>query len=113
MVCTTGHTAPTAIGQPRLAFGTFFLFDLTLGQRACGQTKALGFAPPARPGEGKTPEDGCIFIEQDDLATTGPILQGGECERGRGEVSGGGMESPRGTAIPDVFFFTPHGRSRG
>src|SRR5437667_5078132 len=66
----TGHAAPTPIAYPCLAFAGLFTFDLAVAQRACGQTKALGFAPPARPGEGKTPEDGFIFIEQNDLATT-------------------------------------------
>src|SRR5207244_9166217 len=32
----------------------------------------------ARPGEGKTPEDGFIFIEQNDLPLTSPILESRE-----------------------------------
>jgi hypothetical protein len=108
----TDRAAPTPIAHPRLAFAGLFAFDLALAQRACEQPSALGFAPPARPREGKTPDNGFIFIEQNDLATTGPILQGGEVDRGRGEVSGGGSESPRGTAVTDVFFLKPLGHFR-
>ena len=109
----TGHAAPTPIAHPRLAFAGLFAFDLALAQRACRQTRALSSAPPARPGEGKTPQDGLIFIEQNDLATTGSILQGGEFQRGIGEVSRGGIEPSRRTAITDVFFLIRRGRSHG
>ena len=67
----------------------FFAFDLTLAQRACGEARALGFAPPARAGQGKAPQDRFVFIEQNDLAPARPVLQGGEFERAIGEVSRG------------------------
>jgi hypothetical protein len=59
----TGDTAPRAMLQPRLAFEPFFAFDLALAQRARGEANALRFVPPARAGQGKTPEDRFIFIE--------------------------------------------------
>jgi hypothetical protein len=34
----------------------------------------LGFVPPACPGQGKTPEDSFIFIEQNDLTPASPIF---------------------------------------
>src|SRR5215813_13457857 len=60
-------TAPGAIAPPRLAFETLLTFDLALAEGTCGQTCALGGAPPARPRQSKTPEDCCIFIEQHEL----------------------------------------------
>jgi hypothetical protein len=110
----TGDAAPTPMAEPCLAFEGFLAFDLTLAQGPCGQAKALGFAaPPARPGQGKTPEDGFIFIEQNDLAALGAILQGGQFERCPRQLRRVGSEPPRGPAVADVFFLTPRGRSRG
>ena len=108
-----GDTAPGAILHPRLAFEGFFAFDLTLAQRARGEASALGFAPPARPGQGKTPEDGFIFIEQNDLTPAGPVFEGSEFERRPRQFSRVGSEPSRGSAVADVFFLTRRGRSRG
>src|SRR6266702_185455 len=102
---SAGHAAPTPIVHPRLAFEGLFAFDLAVAQGPCGQARPLRFAPPARPGEGKTPEDGFIFIEQNDLTPTSPVLQGGKFDRTPRQLSGGGSEPPRGTAVADVFFF--------
>jgi hypothetical protein len=76
-----GHAAPTPIVHPRLAFEGLFAFDLAVAQGPGGQARPLRFAPPARPREGKTPEDGFIFIEQNDLTPTSPVLQGGKFDR--------------------------------
>jgi len=100
-----GHAAPTPVVHPRLAFAGLVAFDLAVAQGPCGQTSALRFAPPAHPGQGKTPDDGFIFIEQDDLTPTGLGLQGGKCESTPRQLSGGRSEPPRGTAGADVFFF--------
>src|SRR5712692_1727640 len=100
-----GDPAPGARADPRLAFEPLVTFDLTRTQRPCGQASTLGFPPPARPGQGKTPEDGFIFIQQNDLTPTSPVLQGGQFERSPRQLSGGGSEPPRGTAVADVFFF--------
>jgi hypothetical protein len=108
-----GEAAPRTILPPRLAFAAFFAFDVALAQRPCWETSTGGFPPPASTGEGKTPQDGLIFIEHNDLATASTVLQGGECERGIGKVSGGGSEPPRRATGADVFFLTPLGRSRG
>ena len=94
-----GDAAPGAITQPGLAFEGLFMFDLALTQRPCGEARALGAAPPACPEHGKAPEDGFIFIEQNDLAPAGPILQGGELERAVGESRRGGIEPSSGTAV--------------
>src|SRR5438046_2203367 len=56
----TGHPTPRAIRQPCLPFETLVPFALAGAQGPGEQARALGFAPPARPGQGKTPEDGCI-----------------------------------------------------
>jgi hypothetical protein len=110
---TAGDTAPGAIAHPRLAFAGLFAFDLAGAQWPGGQTRALGFAPPARPGQGKTPEDGFIFIEQNDLTLAGPVLEGSEVERRPRQLSGVGSEPARGAAVADVFFLRHRGRSRG
>ena len=102
----TGHPTPRAILQPCVPFETLVPFDLTWTQRPCGQARALGFAPPARPGEGTTPEDGFIFIEQNDLTLTSPILESGQCERSPRQLSGGRSEPSRGAAGVYVFFFS-------
>src|SRR5215216_6869284 len=101
-----GDPAPRAVLHPRLPFATFFLLDLALVQRACGQAIALVAAPPAQPGEGKAPHDRFVFIEQDDLASTCPGLEGGEFQRARGESSRGGFEPSSGTAGAERIFFT-------
>src|SRR4029450_4811543 len=63
-----GDATPRAILQPRVAFEGLIAFDLTVAQRACWDARALGCAPPARSEQGKAPEDGFVFIEQNDLA---------------------------------------------
>jgi hypothetical protein len=108
-----GDAAPRAILHPRLTFERLFTFELALAQGTDREASALGFAPPAGPRQGKPPEDGFIFIEQNDLATASPILQRGEFERSPRQLSGVGSESPRRTAVADVFFLTRRGRSRG
>src|SRR5262249_21329967 len=100
-----GEAAPRAILHPRLAFEGFFAFDLAGAQGTYGEARALHFAPPARPGEGKTPHDRFICIEQNDLAPTGPILSGGQVERSPRQLSRGRSKPPGGPAIADVFFF--------
>jgi hypothetical protein len=106
-------TAPGAILHPGLAFEGFLAFDLTLAQRARSEAGALHFAPPTRPGQGKTPEDSFIFIEQNDLTLAGPVLEGREFKRRPRQLSGVRSEPARGAAVADVFFLTRHGRSRG
>ena len=101
----TGDAAPRAILHPRLAFEAFFAFDLAGAQGTDREASALHFAPPAGPGEGKTPYDRFIFLEQNDLAPTGPILSGGQCERRPRQLRRGRSQPPGGTAVADVFFF--------
>src|SRR5262249_60375821 len=108
-----GDATPRAVLHPRLPFATFFLFDLALAQRACGQAIPLGFAPPARAGQGKAPHDRFVFIEQDDLPTTCPGLLGREFQSAIGESSRGGSEPAGGTAVASrVFFKTPRTLAR-
>jgi hypothetical protein len=100
-----GDAAPGAIAQPGLAFETLVPFNLALGQGTCGQASALRFAPPARSGQGKAPEDRFVFREQNDLATAGPVLEGGECERAIGEISRDGIKATGGTIGAYILFF--------
>ena len=93
---TAGDPAPGAIVEPRLAFEGFIAFDLTLTQGPREQTRALGGAPPAGAGQGKAPEDRFVFIKQNDLAPTCPVLEGRKVDRAIGEVGGGGIEATRG-----------------
>jgi len=101
-----GHPPPRALRQPGWPFATLVTFDRALAPGACGQARALGFPPPARPGQGKAPEDGVIFIEPHALPLTSPGRQGGECERSPRQLSGGGSAPPGGTAGAAVLFFS-------
>ena len=99
--------------SPRLAFEGLLAFDLTLAQRAYGEAGALRFAPPARAGKGKTPEDRFVFIEHNDLTAARLVFEGGEFERAVGEISRGGIQSARGAVEAYcVFFKTPRTLSR-
>src|SRR5262252_1067887 len=91
--------APGAILQPGLAFEGLLAFDLALAQWTYREASALGCAPPAGTGEGKAPQDGFVFIEQNDLTTMGLVLQGGEFERAVSELSRGGIKATSGTIV--------------
>src|SRR6266568_1409869 len=105
--------APGARAHPRLPFEGLLAFDLTLAQRACQEASTLGFAPPARAGQRKAPQDRFVFIEQNDLTTASLILEGGKFERAVGESSRGGSQSAGGAVVAYVLFFhTPRTRSR-
>jgi hypothetical protein len=58
-----GDPAPGAILQPRLAFVAFVAFDVVGAQGPCGQTRPLGAAPPAQPGQGKAPQDRFVLVQ--------------------------------------------------
>src|SRR5262249_21761213 len=58
----------------------------------------------ACPGQGKTPEDSFIFIEQNDLTPARPIFESREFERRPCQLSGLGSEPAAGPAVADVFF---------
>ena len=85
--------------RPDLAFERFFTFDMAGTQRTRGQTIALRAARPPSMEEGKTPHNGLIRVEQDDLASTRPILQGSQVDRAIGEVCWIGVEAPSGAAV--------------
>src|SRR2546428_7964410 len=77
---TAGDATPGAILQPRLAFQRLLTFDLTLTQRTRREARALGCAPPARTGQGKTPQDRFVFIEHNDLAPACAVFQSSEVD---------------------------------
>ena len=105
--------APGAITHPCLPFEAFFAFDLTLAQRADGEASPLGFAPPARAGQRKAPEDRFVCIEPNDRATPCLVLESGECKRAVGELSRGGIKTPGGAVGASLLFFnTPRTLSR-
>ena len=108
-----GDATPGAILQPRLAFQRLLTFDLTLTQRTCREARALGFAPPARTGQGKTSQDRFVFIEQNDLAPACAVFQCSEVDRAIGEVGRVGIESAGRAAVGQrIFFRTPRTLSR-
>jgi hypothetical protein len=90
---------------PRLAFEGLLACDLTRAQRPYGEAGALRCAPPARAGQRTAPQDRCICIEQNDLATTRLGLEGGECERAVGESSRGGIKAAGGAVVAQGLFF--------
>ena len=108
-----GDTAPRVILEPRLPFEGFVAFDLTLAQGTYREAGALGGAPPARAGQGKAPQDGLIFIEQNDLPAASLVLESSQFKTTISEVSGGGSQAPSGTVVAyRVFFNTPRPLSR-
>ena len=82
-----------------MAFERLVAFHLTLAQRARGQAIALRFAPPARSGQGKAPQDRFIFIEEDNLALASLVLEGGEFERRIGQRGWVGIEPASRAAV--------------
>ena len=102
-----GATAPGALRHPCLAFAGCLAVALTLAQRARGEARARHLAPPARPGEGKAPQDRFIFLEPDARATAGPVREGSECARRPRQLSRVGSEPARGPAGASLFVFHP------
>jgi len=100
-----GDAAPGAILPPRLAFEGLLAFDLALAQGTYREARALSGAPPAGTGEGKAPQDGFVFIEQNDLATMSLVLQGGEFESTVSEIGRGGIKATSGTIVAYLLFF--------
>ena len=58
-----GDATPGAILHPRMAFAGLLVCDLALAQGTYWEADALGGAPPAHTGQGKTPQDGFVFVE--------------------------------------------------
>ena len=108
-----GDPAPGAIASPRLAFEGLLTFDLTLAQGTEREAGTLGGAPPARPRQGKAPQDRFIDIEQNDLAPARLVLKGSECQRAVGEISWGWGQLAGGAVVAEVFFLTHCGYFRG
>ena len=91
-----GHAAPTPLAQPGLAVERRFPFDLATAQGLEGPASALGGAPPARPGQGKTPEPRFLGIEQDAFAPARLVFEGREFARSLGEGRGARIKPPSG-----------------
>src|SRR5918912_3201267 len=105
--------APGAILPPRVAFEGLLAFDLTRAQWAYGEARPRGGAPPAGAGQGKAPQDGFVGIEQHDLTTARPVLQGRQGERAIGESRRVGIKTPGGAVVAyRLFFNTPRTLSR-
>src|SRR2546421_7778506 len=108
-----GNAAPGAILHPRLAFASLLAFDLALAQGTERQPGTRGGAPPPRAGQGKAPQNRCIGIEHNDLATARLVLERGQFQRPIREVSGVGFEAPgRAIGAYRLFFTTSRTRSR-
>src|SRR5262245_50915564 len=109
-----GHTAPTPIVPPRLTFARLFTFDLAGTEGADRAAKTLGgAAPPACPRERKTPDNGFIFLQQNNLAPLGAVRQSGQCARSPRQGSRVGSEASRGPTVADVFVLRRCGYSHG
>ena len=86
-----GDAAPGTILPPRLAFAGLLACDLARAQGTKREAGTLGGAPPARAGQGKAPQDGVVGIAQNDLATTCWVLESGQFQSPKSEVSGVGL----------------------
>jgi hypothetical protein len=102
---TAGDPAPGARADPRLAFARFVTFDSTLAHRTCGQTRTLRCMPPARPGQGKAPQNRFVFIEPNDLAPARLVFKSREFERALGEISRGRIQAAGRAVVTYPFFF--------
>jgi hypothetical protein len=102
-----GAAAPGARADPRRAFARLCTAALTLAQGTRGEARALGAAPPASPGQGQAPPEGCLCVEHHQLALARAGRQGRECERGRGAGRGVGREPPWGTTGAERVGFHP------
>src|SRR6516165_7966673 len=108
-----GDTTPGAIAPPRLPFEGLRAFALPRAQWASGEASALGGAPPARAEEGKAPQDGFVGREHHDRATARLVLEGGQCQSPRREVSGVRIQATGRALVASSFFLTRHARFRG
>jgi hypothetical protein len=86
-----GDAAPGTILPPRLAFAGLLAFDLAWAQGTEWEAGTTGGAPPARAGQGKAPQDSFVGIEQNDLTTTRLVLESGQFQSPKSEVSGVGL----------------------
>jgi hypothetical protein len=102
----TGDAAPGAITSPSWPFEGLLTFDLTLAQRTRREASTLHCAPPACTGQGKAPQDGCVFIEHNNLTTARLVLERSECDRAIGESSRGGRQATGRAVGASMLFFT-------
>jgi hypothetical protein len=91
-----GDTAPGARADPRLACAALGAFALTRAQGPGRQARALGGAPPTRPGQGQTPEHRFVCLAHHARTPAGPVLEGRECQRRPRPLSGVRSEPSRG-----------------
>ena len=105
----TRDAAPAAIGPPGLPFESFLVSDLARTQGTKGQAIAPATTPPSPTWQGKAPNHRLVFIEQDDLAQAGALVEDSSIEAGQGDFSGIGIEPPGGTAVAQRVFLTSHG----
>ena len=109
----TGDAAPGAILHPCLAFAGLLAFDLALAQGTYREASALGCAPPARPRQGKAPQDRFVCIEQNELAPARLVLEGSEVNRAVGKVCGVGIKTTGGAIVAEIFFLTHRAHFHG
>ena len=93
---TAGETAPRALASPRGALERCVACALTLTQRAGGEARARGLAPPARAGPGTAPPERGVCRAPQDLATTSPGRQGSAGDSARGAGGRVGSAPPGG-----------------
>jgi hypothetical protein len=102
---TAGAAAPGAVAPPGLAFQGLLTVDVTLTQRTSREARPLRWTPPARAGQGKTPEERFVCRAPPDLATTRLVCEGGKFARARGEVSWGRGQAAGGAVGAYRLFF--------
>ncbi len=94
------EAVPGVIRPPGLPLTRCGLVHLALGQGTEGQPIARRLMPPAGPGQGKAPQDGLVFLQEDDLATLGAVCEGGECKASRHQGGGVGLQTSGGATLP-------------
>ena len=89
---TRSDARPTAMLLPGLSLEVLLWIDLMTRQRVQGQAIALIFVPPAGSWQGKAPNDGFIFVEQDEVALLCLLLKVGQLDAGLSQFMRIGVE---------------------
>ena len=91
---------------PGLSLEVLLLIDLMTRQGVKGQAIALIFVPPAGSWQGKAPNDGFIFVEQDEVALLCLLLKVGQLDAGLSQFMRIRVQSAGGSIITQALFFS-------
>ena len=91
---------------PSLSLAVLLWIDLMTRQRVKGQAIALIFVPPAGSWQGKAPNDGFIFVEQDEVALLCLLVKVGQLDAGLSQFMRIRVQSAGGSIRTQALFFS-------